>query len=170
MKRRSRGKDLEESELVFGVTTIPIIFSAGSDPVAAGLVESFKQPGSNVTGINFMSVDLGAKRLGLLHELRPEATCISLLINPNNPITVDAVTKDVSAAAAAIGRQIEVITAGSHRDIDTAFAALVQKRADALLVMPDPLFMTPACSLRRWRPVTWCLRSIRGVTLWKPVG
>jgi ABC-type uncharacterized transport system substrate-binding protein len=123
-------------------TTIPIIFSAGSDPVAAGLVASFKQPGSNVTGINFMSADLGAKRLGLLHELRPEAARISLLINPNNPITVDAVTKDVSAAAAAIGRQIEVITAGSHRDIDTAFAALVQKRADALLVMPDPLFMT----------------------------
>jgi hypothetical protein len=81
-------------------------------------------------------------RISLGEQPRPEATRISLLINPNNPITVDAVTKDVSAAAAAIGRQIEVITAGSHREIDTAFAALVQKRADALLVMPDPLFMT----------------------------
>jgi ABC-type uncharacterized transport system substrate-binding protein len=123
-------------------TTIPIVFSAGIDPVTAGLVASLRRPGGNVTGIHFMSAELGAKRLGLLHELRPGAGRFCLLVNPNNPPAAEAVTKDVTAAAGIIGRQIEVITAGSHRDIDTAFAAVVQKRADALLVMADALFMS----------------------------
>jgi putative ABC transport system substrate-binding protein len=123
-------------------TTIPIVFSAGIDPVTAGLVASLNRPGGNVTGIHFMSGELGAKRLGLLHELRPGAGRFCLLVNPNNPPATEAVTKDVTAAAGIIGRQIEVITAGSHRDIDTAFAAVVQTRADALLVMADALFMS----------------------------
>jgi ABC-type uncharacterized transport system substrate-binding protein len=121
-------------------TTIPIVFSAGTDPVAAGLVASFNRPGGNVTGIHYMSGVLGAKRLALLHELRPEAARFSLLVNPNNPLAAEAVTKDVTAAAASIGRQIEVLTAGSYRDIDTAFASLAQKRSDALVVAADPMF------------------------------
>jgi putative ABC transport system substrate-binding protein len=107
-------------------TTIPIVFSVGVDPVPAGLVASLSRPGGNVTGINYMSGELGAKRLGLLHELRPGAERFCLLVNPNNLVATEAVTKDVTAAAAVIGRQIEVITAGSHRDIDTAFAAVVR--------------------------------------------
>jgi putative tryptophan/tyrosine transport system substrate-binding protein len=123
-------------------TTIPIVFSSGVDPVQTGLVASVNRPGGNVTGINYMSGELGAKRLGLLYELRPGAERFCLLVNPNNPVAAEAVTKDATTAAAVIGRQIEVITAGSHRDIDTAFATVVQKRADALLVMADTLFMT----------------------------
>jgi putative ABC transport system substrate-binding protein len=121
-------------------TTIPIVFSAGTDPVVAGLVLSFNRPGGNVTGIYYMAGELGAKRLALLHELRPEAALFSLLVNPNNPLAAEAVTKDVTAAAASIGRPIEVLTAGSYRDIDTAFASLAQKRADALVVGADPMF------------------------------
>jgi putative tryptophan/tyrosine transport system substrate-binding protein len=123
-------------------TTIPVVFSAGADPVGAGLVASLNRPGGNVTGVHFLAAALGAKRLGLLHELRPEAARFALLVNPNNPVSAEAMIKDVTAAAATIGRQIEVITAGSYREIDTAFAALVQKRADALLVMPDPMFLS----------------------------
>ena len=123
-------------------TTIPIVFSAGTDPVHTGLVASLARPGGNLTGVHYMAAVLGAKRLGLLHELRPGAARVALLVNPNNPIAAEAVIKDVTAAAAAIGRQIEVLTAGSYRDIDTAFTSLVQKRADALLIMADPMFMT----------------------------
>jgi putative tryptophan/tyrosine transport system substrate-binding protein len=121
-------------------TTIPIVFSAGTDPVVAGLVASFNRPGGNVTGIHYMASELGAKRLALLHELRPEAAHFFLLVNPNNPLAAEAVTKDVTAAAASIGRKIEALTAGSYRDIDTAFASLAQKRADALVVAADPMF------------------------------
>jgi putative ABC transport system substrate-binding protein len=123
-------------------TTIPIVFSAGTDPVHIGLVASLRRPGGNVTGIHYMAAVLGAKRLGLLHELRPGGTRVCLLVNPSNSSAAEAVIRDVTTAGAAIGRQIEVLTAGSYRDIDTAFTSLVQKRADALLVMADPLFMT----------------------------
>jgi putative tryptophan/tyrosine transport system substrate-binding protein len=123
-------------------TTIPVVFSAGADPVQAGLVASLNRPGGNVTGVHFLAAALGAKRLGLLHELRPEAARFALLVNPNNPVSAETMIKDVTAAAATIGRQIEIITAGSYREIDTAFATLVQKRAEGLLVMPDPMFLT----------------------------
>jgi putative tryptophan/tyrosine transport system substrate-binding protein len=119
--------------------TIPIVFSTGADPVQAGLVASFNRPGGNVTGIVSMNVQLGAKRLGLLHELLPGAARFAVLVNPNSP-NVEVVRRDARAAAAAIGRQIEVLTASSNREIDTAFASLAQMRADALVVAPSPLF------------------------------
>src|SRR5262245_36283052 len=149
-------------------TTIPVVFSAGADPVQAGLVASLNRPGGNFTGVHFLAAALGAKRLGLLRELRPEAARFALLVNPNNPVTAETMIKDVTAAATTIGRQIEIITAGSYRDIDAAFAALVQKRADALLVMPDPMFLT-RCSSRPWRPVTCYPQSIRCASSSKPV-
>jgi putative ABC transport system substrate-binding protein len=123
----------------------------------AGLVASFNRPGGNVTGIHYMSGELGAKRFELLHELRPSARRFCLLVNPNNPVAAEAVIKDVTAAAAIVGRQIEVITAGSYRDIDTAFAGLVQKQADALLIAADALFMT-----RRVQLTTLAARLCRG--------
>ena len=86
-----------------------------------------------------MNAELGAKRLGLLHELLPGAARFAVLVNPNNPSAEFMIT-DVQAAASAIGRQIEVLTASTNREIDAAFASLVQKRADALLVSPDALF------------------------------
>ena len=119
-------------------TTIPIIFSGGGNPVQTGLVASLNRPGGNVTGISSMNVELGAKRLGLLHELVPSAARFFVLINPKNPFA-EAFVTDVQTAA--MGRQIEVVSASTNFDIDTAFAILVQKRADALLVSPDPLFV-----------------------------
>jgi putative ABC transport system substrate-binding protein len=122
-------------------TVIPVVFSAGGDPVQLGLVTSLNRPGGNVTGISSMSGDLGAKRLGLLQELVPRAARFAVLVNPNNPL-VEAYLTDVRAAAAVIGRPIEVLTANRSRDIDTAFATLVEKRVDVLVVGLDPLFVS----------------------------
>jgi putative ABC transport system substrate-binding protein len=126
--------------------TIPIVFSGGGDPVQTGLVASINRPGGNVTGVSSMSGDLGAKRLGLLQELMPRAARVAVLVNPNNPLAAAFVT-DVQTAAAAIGKQIEVLTASSSRDIDTAFLTLVERRADALLVGPDAVFVSSRAQL-----------------------
>jgi ABC-type uncharacterized transport system substrate-binding protein len=122
-------------------TRIPIVFSIGGDPVQAGLVTSLNRPGGNLTGVNSMNTEVGAKRLGLLHDLLPAATRFAVLVNPKNA-TTNLLVRETQAAAAAIGRQIEVYSASTDRDIDTAFAGLVQSRADALLVHPDVLFIT----------------------------
>jgi putative ABC transport system substrate-binding protein len=122
-------------------TTIPIVFSGGGDPVRTGLVASLNRPGGNVTGVSSMSGELGTKRMGLLQELVPRAARLAVLVNPNNPLA-EAFVADIRAAAPAIGRQIEVVTASTSRDIDTAFATLMQKRADALVLSSDALFVS----------------------------
>jgi len=121
-------------------TTIPIVFSVAVDPVAIGLVASLNRPGGNLTGVSTLGAELGAKRLGLLQELVPRAKRFAVLTNPNNPFAKAFVT-DVRAAAAAMGLQIEVFTASTSHDIDTAFASFQQKGVDALVVNPDPLFV-----------------------------
>jgi putative ABC transport system substrate-binding protein len=120
-------------------TTIPIVFSTGVDPVKVGLVASLNRPGGNVTGVSSMTGELGTKQLGLLQELLSGATRFAVLANPNNE-TTEAVIENLRTAALAIGVQIDVFYAGTNRDIDTVFASLAQKRVDALLVSPDPLF------------------------------
>ena len=120
-------------------TTIPIVFSTGADPVKVGLVDSLNRPGGNVTGVSSMSGELGAKQLGLLQELVPGAKRFAVLANSSNAMTQPAI-KGLQTAALAIARQIDVFNAATNRDIDTVFASLVQKRIDALLVIPDPLF------------------------------
>jgi ABC-type uncharacterized transport system substrate-binding protein len=119
--------------------TIPIVFGMGGDPVQSGLVASINRPGGNVTGVSSMRGELSAKRLGLLHEMVPGAARFAVLVDPNSTAAESSV-KDLRAAALAIGRPIEVLTAGTNRDIDTAFASLVQKRADALWVQDGALF------------------------------
>jgi ABC-type uncharacterized transport system substrate-binding protein len=118
--------------------SIPIVSSVGTDPVEVGLVPNFNRPGGNVTGISSLNSGLAAKRLGFLHELLPNAVRFALLVNPTNP-NADPLARDAQAAGLAIGRQIEILAVSTARDIDAAFASLVQKRADALLVSPDPL-------------------------------
>jgi putative ABC transport system substrate-binding protein len=120
-------------------TTIPIVFHTGADPVKTGLVASFNRPGGNVTGVASMSLELLPKRLGLLHELLPGAARFAVLADPSVP-SAGASTAELQAAAGAIGRQIEFFNASTNREIDTAFASLVQKRADGLLVNSNPLF------------------------------
>jgi putative ABC transport system substrate-binding protein len=123
-------------------TTIPIVFGAGGDPVEAGLVASLNRPGGNLTGISFMIGELMPKRLELLHELLPQATRFAMLVNQNGPNSdrVEPTIKAVQAAAVAMGRQVEVFNADTDREIDTAFADLVQKRAEGLLVGSTPFF------------------------------
>jgi ABC-type uncharacterized transport system substrate-binding protein len=120
-------------------TTIPIVFASGGDPVKLGLVASLNRPGGNVTGVAFVVAELGAKLLGLLHELQPRAVCVGVLVDPHFAPTQSFVS-DVQAAALSIGKQIEVLEAPTGRDIDTAFASLAQKPVDALLLAPSPLF------------------------------
>src|SRR5262245_13359641 len=119
-------------------TTIPIVFVSGGDPVKLGLVPSLNRPSGNITGVTFVVAELGAKQLGLLHELQPEAVRVGVLVDPNYPGTASFIS-DVQAAASSIRKQIEVLEARTGRDIDTAFASLAQKPTDALLVGPGPV-------------------------------
>jgi ABC-type uncharacterized transport system substrate-binding protein len=119
--------------------TIPIVFSTTDDPVALGLVASFARPGGNATGVNFPLAELGAKQLGLLHEIVPSAARVGLLVNPNNTVT-ETVTREVAASAAAMGIQIDVAPAGDSPAIEAAFSTFVRNRVEAVLVGSDPYF------------------------------
>jgi putative ABC transport system substrate-binding protein len=121
--------------------TIPIVFSVADDPAKLGLVTSINRPGGNATGVNFVAAELESKQLGLLHELVPAATRVGLLVNPNYPLT-GPVTRDVIAAASAIGFAIDVVPASDSREIEAAFATLVRNKAGALLVGPDAVLLS----------------------------
>src|SRR6266404_389917 len=120
--------------------TIPIVFANGADSVKLGLVASFNRPGGNITGISFLAADLGAKRLGLIHELAPTVAVCAILINPTNPVA-ESVARDAREAARSLGLQFHVLNASTDQDIDSAFAGLIQQRIGLLLVMADPVFL-----------------------------
>jgi putative ABC transport system substrate-binding protein len=121
-------------------TTVPIVFYAGADPVSLGLVASLSRPGGNVTGVTTLNVEVGAKRLELLHELVPMATVIAGLINPTSPVVAETETRDLEAAARTLGLTLHVLHASSEQEIDTAFMTLSQLRADALVIGTDAVF------------------------------
>jgi len=123
-------------------TTIPIVFSVGEDPVKLGLVASLARPGGNATGFNAFFQEIVAKRLGLLHELVPKAVRIAVLVNPANAPNAESALRDIAEAAGAIGLQIQVLYAGTGREIEAAFATLVRERVDALLVAPDAFLVS----------------------------
>jgi putative ABC transport system substrate-binding protein len=127
--------------------TIPIVFAVSVDPVKIGLVASLNRPGGNLTGITNLNVEVGPKRLELMRELLPDATIIALLVNPTNPSLAEPFTRLIKAAAGTLGLQIHVLEASSDRDFDGAFAALVQLRANALVIMPDVFFNTRTTEL-----------------------
>jgi putative ABC transport system substrate-binding protein len=120
-------------------TTIPIVFSAGEDPVGLGFVASLNRPSGNVTGTFQFTSGLEAKRLGLLHELVPKATTIAVLVNPNFSDTEDQL-RDVQEAAVRLGVQLIIVRANTEADFEAAFSTLVQQRAGALLVCSPPFF------------------------------
>ena len=119
--------------------TIPIVFTAGDDPVASGLVPSLNRPSGNLTGVYQFANGLEAKRLGLLHEMVPKATTIAVLVNPNYSGSENQL-REVQEAAASLGVQLVIVRANVESDFDAAFSTLVQQRATALLVCASPFF------------------------------
>jgi ABC-type uncharacterized transport system substrate-binding protein len=143
--------------------TIPIAFYSATDPVKAGLVPSLNRPGGNVTGVSIMGSVLEGKRLELLHELVPKASTIAILIDPNYP-AANSESQDAQDAAARLGVTPIMLSAGTERDIDTAFATLLQRGAGALLVTQNPFFITRreqlfALAVRHALPTLYPLRE-----------
>ena len=148
-------------------STIPIVFIVGEDPVRLGLVGSLARPGGNLTGINFVSAELVAKRLELLRELLPAATRVTVLVNPTFFLT-ESTVRDVKSAARAIGFQIQILNASTSHDIDAVFATFVRERPDALFVGNDPFFTSRRVQLailaaRHLLPMTSGTREIAEV-------
>jgi len=120
-------------------TTIPIVFSLGADPVSLGLVASLSRPGSNLTGVANLNIELAPKRLELLRELLPTVTTIGALINPASA-NAEKETSDMQAAAGTLGVQLHIVHASTEGDLDMAFATLAQLRAGGLVIIPDVFF------------------------------
>src|SRR5262249_38208762 len=110
--------------------TIPMVFTFGSDPVQLGLVASLNRPGGNITGVSYLSTTTSAIRLQMLHEAVPNATVISALVNPTNPQVITD-TKEIQDSARILGLQLDVLRASNEHEINQAFAAFVQSRAQA---------------------------------------
>jgi putative ABC transport system substrate-binding protein len=134
----SAGGDPAAQAAKAATATIPIVFVTGTDPVKAGLVGSFNRPSGNLTGVHAFLVGLGAKRLGLLHDLLPKAVQIAVLANPN--LIASSELRDVQAAAGSLGLKLHVLRAGTESEIDNAFATMMRERVDAVLVTADPFF------------------------------
>ncbi len=145
-------------------TTIPIVFNINEDPVRLGWVASLARPGGNLTGINFLSGELVAKRLELLHELVPAATRLAVLVSPVTATNTETTLRSVQSAARAIGLQVQVLNASTSREIDAAFATFARERPDILFVAGDPLFLSRRVQLvnlasRQAIPATYSTRD-----------
>ena len=143
--------------------TTPIVFATGVDPVRTGLVASLNRPGGNLTGVIFTSIDLEAKRLGLLHELVPKTTVIAVLTDPNRS-EAEVVLRDLEAAGRVIGRQILFVKAATEYEFNAAFATMVQAGAGALLVGGGPVYLSQrrqlvALAARHALPAVYILRE-----------
>ena len=143
--------------------TIPIVFTAGFDPVEIGLVASLSRPGGNITGVSILDVELGPKRLELLHELVPTATAIAVLINPTDRARAEIISKNLQAAARTLGLQPHVLYASSDRDLDSVITDLVRSRAGGLVIGGDPFFNSRskqlgALSIRHAMPAAFQFR------------
>ena len=129
-------------------TTIPVVFVVGDDPVKLGLVTNLARPAGNLTGINFFSGELGAKRLELLRELVPRATRVAVLVSPANANYAETTMNEVGTSAHSMGLQIRILKASTISEINAAFATFAGARPDALFVGHDPFFNS-RCWLRR---------------------
>jgi ABC-type uncharacterized transport system substrate-binding protein len=143
---------------------VDVIVSVAEDPVKLGLVASFARPGGNLTGINFFTMELAAKRLELLRELVPAAVRVAVLVNPADVANTETTLRDVEAAAHAMGLQIQIFNASTSREIDAAFATLVREKPDALFVGGDTFFTSRRVQLthlasRHAIPATYASRE-----------
>jgi putative ABC transport system substrate-binding protein len=125
-------------------TTIPIVFQMGADPVQVGLVASLARPGGNLTGVTSLGVELAPKQLELLHELIPAATIVALLVNPTTPLAEPVARAAQDLAARTLGLQLHVLHASTERDLDRAFAAVLELRAGGLVIGTDAFFNSHA--------------------------
>jgi putative tryptophan/tyrosine transport system substrate-binding protein len=144
-------------------TSIPIVFEIGNDPVRVGLVTSLNRPGGNITGVTTLNVEIGPKRLELLHELVPATSVIALLVNPTNP-NAETLSRDMQAAARNLGLQSHVLHASTTSEIDEAFENLAKLQAGGLIIGPDPFFSTRksqlgALALHRTMPTIYHYRE-----------
>jgi putative tryptophan/tyrosine transport system substrate-binding protein len=124
-------------------STIPIVFATADDPVKYGLVLSLNRPGGNITGVNYLLSELGGKRLNLLLELVPQATTIAYLSGPSASPVFEYLTHDVLATARGLGREVVVLEAFRGSDLEAAFATMVQRHVDALIVGGYTVFLDP---------------------------
>jgi putative ABC transport system substrate-binding protein len=127
-------------------TTIPIVFVTGSDPVETGIVTSLRRPEANVTGVTSLNIEIGQKRLELIHELMPAATVVAALVNPSSP-TAQAQSNDMQSAAGQLGLKIQILLASSEQDLTEAFAQLNQLQASALVISTDAFFISESTKL-----------------------
>jgi putative ABC transport system substrate-binding protein len=129
-------------------TTIPIVFLTGADPVKDRLVASLARLGGNLTGVTTLNVELGPKRLEVLHELVPTATIMAVLINPiNTPAVVETDSRQAQAAARALALQIHILEASTERDLDSGFSTMIQRRAGGLVISADVFFSSQSTQL-----------------------
>ena len=139
-------------------STIPVVFGVSEDPVALGLVASLARPGGNVTGINSFQSEIDAKRLGLMHELLPKAKRVAVLVNPANRKTADTTARALREAAPSLGLELLFFNASTAGEIDAAFAAIVEAKAEAVFIAPDGYFASRSPQLAvlagRWRMPT----------------
>ena len=110
-------------------TTIPIVFTTASDPVGLGLVANLARPGGNMTGATQLNMELGPKRLELMHQLLPKATAIALIVNPTNPVVAEVQSRDAQEAARALGLQLQILQASTEDEFDKAVANLPKRAA-----------------------------------------
>jgi len=140
------GGDVAALAAKAATATLPVVFTVATDPVRSGLVSSLHRPGGNLTGHSGFLTEVQPKRLGLLRELRPDATSIGVLVNPNVAY-IDAQLNDIRSSAASIGREIVILNASTIAEIDAAFATLRQMRTDVLSVAVDPFFFDRASQI-----------------------
>lgn len=145
-------------------TSIPIVFIVNEDPVRLGLVESLARPGGNLTGVNFFTGEVAAKRLELLHELVPAAARVAVLIDPTNETGTETTLRHIEAAARAMALELHLLNASTSGEIDAAFAIISRERLDALFVSPSPFFSSRRVQLthlasRHAVPAAYALRS-----------
>ena len=144
--------------------TIPIVFTAGYDPVEVGLVASMSRPGGNITGVSILDVELGPKRLELLHALVPTAAIVAVLVNPADPARAGAITRNMQEAARNLKLRLQVLHASTDRDFDAVFASLAQLQAGGLVIGGDPFFNSRAeqlgtLTLRHAMPAIYQFRA-----------
>src|SRR5262249_1557636 len=121
-------------------TTVPIVFETGADPVQIGLVTSLNRPGGNVTGITQVAEEAVQKRLELLHELLPTARVMALLVNPADPALAEPQSREMRSAAQALGLELHVLNASTERELEAAFAKVVELRASGLVIGGSAFF------------------------------